>query len=495
MMLRHTNVTDELLSAYLDDAVTTSERALVEAAVADDPEVAWRLATLQHTVSLLGKLPDIPLPRAFALTEAMVAEPVTEAAGVPVPASIPRPRPVHEPEKIGFWQAWRSFWQGGNVLMRNAAAASFAAFLVLAVVGGTFDLSTKLQTTVSQTTVSQTAVSQTTVSQTSSLASLPEALSQDAAQAQSADAVPNLSSEADSPRRDLSAAKESVAAREGASPRAEPAALVMESAPAEPIPLPAESADEAQGAVAIADEPAAAERVVEALAPAEQPVDGVAENAEEAVRAAAAPITAAAVAMADESAPMAEMEAASPTMTDEAPPTAAPMALAAPLGDETAASSTDSAAVAPLAASADAEEIAQAGADEAIASETTASETRDLALNADAATAGDAVAADAGARPETVAASNAANDSAEAAPTTTSEFAVGEQTADAPVEKVAATAPARNVQNDAPITTSASAMSILDSDPLRFVQLLALGLTLLFAALWLLSRRANSPVQ
>jgi hypothetical protein len=131
-MSQYSHVTDDLLSAYLDDAVTASERTLVEAAVANDPDIAWRLMTLQYTVDLLGKLPDIALPRSFTLSEAMVAEAAMEPAGAP------RLHPTSPHQSDGFWASWRAFWQGGSPFLRNTAAASLAAFLVLAVIGSAF---------------------------------------------------------------------------------------------------------------------------------------------------------------------------------------------------------------------------------------------------------------------------------------------------------------------------------------------------------------------
>ncbi|MCD6290613.1 MAG: zf-HC2 domain-containing protein, partial [Anaerolineae bacterium] len=68
----HIRITDELLSAYLDGEVTLEERRAVENAVEQDPDVAFRLHSLQHTVSLLSSLPRAPLPRSFMLSEADV---------------------------------------------------------------------------------------------------------------------------------------------------------------------------------------------------------------------------------------------------------------------------------------------------------------------------------------------------------------------------------------------------------------------------------------
>ena len=67
-------ITDELLSAYIDNAVTEQERNLVEAAVAADAEVAWRLDTLQQTVQLLHALPELALPRSFTIQESFLLD-------------------------------------------------------------------------------------------------------------------------------------------------------------------------------------------------------------------------------------------------------------------------------------------------------------------------------------------------------------------------------------------------------------------------------------
>lgn len=126
-------ITDELLSAYLDQAVTAEEKRLVEAAVAAEPEIAWRLETLRQTVQLLRALPAVALPRSFVLSEAQVA-----ASPEPVAAGLVRSGPVSVrpavPELTG-WQGWlkqwRTFWQGGSPLLRNAMAASFVLLVVL----------------------------------------------------------------------------------------------------------------------------------------------------------------------------------------------------------------------------------------------------------------------------------------------------------------------------------------------------------------------------
>ncbi len=68
----HHSISDELLSAYLDDALTPDEKARVEHVLHTQPEVQARLEMLRATVSLLGQLEPVPVPRAFVLSEAHV---------------------------------------------------------------------------------------------------------------------------------------------------------------------------------------------------------------------------------------------------------------------------------------------------------------------------------------------------------------------------------------------------------------------------------------
>ena len=124
------DITDELLSAYLDDQVTPPERTRIEAAVAADGELAWRLESLRQTVALLQALPEIALPRSFALP------PLPVNAGIAA-----RPAPT---VWARGWDGWRSFWQAGNPLLRNAAAVSFV--VMVALLGGNGLLSSSAAT-------------------------------------------------------------------------------------------------------------------------------------------------------------------------------------------------------------------------------------------------------------------------------------------------------------------------------------------------------------
>lgn len=135
------HITDELLSAYIDGEVTEQERAFVEAAVAQDEQIAWRLNSLRQTVVLLRELPEMAMPRSFALTlEHIAPVPVAEvlATGESERKTMAAPRrlaPKVAEREMGFWdqlvEGWRDFWQGGNPVLRNAAAVSFALMLML----------------------------------------------------------------------------------------------------------------------------------------------------------------------------------------------------------------------------------------------------------------------------------------------------------------------------------------------------------------------------
>ncbi|MCC6454891.1 MAG: hypothetical protein IT328_08125 [Caldilineaceae bacterium] len=152
-------ITDELLSAYIDGEVSEQERTLVEAAIAADEEIAWRLNSLRQTVTLLRELPELALPRSFTLTldQAALSQADGQLAGVTVGLSptgqtstgqslaggpTPRAKSPSAPKATterasspGFWgqlqQGWREFWQAGNPVLRNAAAVSFALMLFL----------------------------------------------------------------------------------------------------------------------------------------------------------------------------------------------------------------------------------------------------------------------------------------------------------------------------------------------------------------------------
>ena len=142
------HISDDLLSAYLDGAVSEDERRLVEAALRSDAETAWRLNALQQTVLMLRALPQVKLPRAYSLTALLAAEQAA-AAGMSSGATMESlPGAAHQPPAIprresaaarrqsarrGFWEALGAFFGSGNMALRNSAAAAFALFVVLLV--------------------------------------------------------------------------------------------------------------------------------------------------------------------------------------------------------------------------------------------------------------------------------------------------------------------------------------------------------------------------
>lgn len=136
---RQPQINEELLSAYLDDEVTVEERALVEAAIAADPAIAWQVESLRQTVQLLQALPPLALPRAFTLdtvtAEGQVIKAVTVVQAEPVQPRAVNPRPVAKPttaeQQNTWWQWFLQIWQGGNLQLRNAAAVAFTLLIVL----------------------------------------------------------------------------------------------------------------------------------------------------------------------------------------------------------------------------------------------------------------------------------------------------------------------------------------------------------------------------
>ncbi|CAN5641993.1 hypothetical protein BH10CHL1_BH10CHL1_16580 [soil metagenome] len=131
---RYPQITDELLSAYIDDAVTKEEKALIETAIIDEPAIAWRLETLRYTINLLSSLPAVALPRSFALSEMQAtghigAQTAAQSGRSAVAAQEPAWRinaGLHS-----LIESWQNFWQLGNLFLRNATAVSLAVFLAL----------------------------------------------------------------------------------------------------------------------------------------------------------------------------------------------------------------------------------------------------------------------------------------------------------------------------------------------------------------------------
>jgi len=142
MISRYPEITDDLLSAYIDGAVTGAERIAVEQAAATDPDVAWRLKTLQETVQLLRMLPTVAAPRSFVMTAEQVGG-ATSAARLPDSVSLQQARVARTDSapaerSLGAWErmaaGWHNLWQRGNLPLRNAMAASMALLLLLLLV-------------------------------------------------------------------------------------------------------------------------------------------------------------------------------------------------------------------------------------------------------------------------------------------------------------------------------------------------------------------------
>lgn len=95
------NLTDrdaDLLSAYLDDELTTDERATLEARLQTDAALRRELDLLRQTVTLIRNMPTLQAPRNFTLTPEMLApdeqsgstgqsavQPITETKITPLP--------------------------------------------------------------------------------------------------------------------------------------------------------------------------------------------------------------------------------------------------------------------------------------------------------------------------------------------------------------------------------------------------------------------------
>ena len=66
----------ELLSAYIDDALSAAERTELETRLQAEPRLRQELATLRQTVTLVRDLPDLKTPRDFTLTPRMIRQPL-----------------------------------------------------------------------------------------------------------------------------------------------------------------------------------------------------------------------------------------------------------------------------------------------------------------------------------------------------------------------------------------------------------------------------------
>ncbi len=66
---------EEMISAYMDGELSPEDRARVERHLDTCADCAWNLWTLRQTVDMLGRLPSMPVPRPFTISEAQIPEP------------------------------------------------------------------------------------------------------------------------------------------------------------------------------------------------------------------------------------------------------------------------------------------------------------------------------------------------------------------------------------------------------------------------------------
>jgi hypothetical protein len=84
----------ERLSAYLDNELSPAERVTLEARLLAEPELQTELAQLRQLLKALNAMPELKVPRSYALTPALLeksAPTVTKAVTV-TPKVIPLPR-------------------------------------------------------------------------------------------------------------------------------------------------------------------------------------------------------------------------------------------------------------------------------------------------------------------------------------------------------------------------------------------------------------------
>lgn len=81
----------DLISDYLDGALTDAQRATVESRLANDPEFAAELEAIRRTVALVKGLPELVAPRDFTLSRQQALDIDRELGRTPL-AAPPRPR-------------------------------------------------------------------------------------------------------------------------------------------------------------------------------------------------------------------------------------------------------------------------------------------------------------------------------------------------------------------------------------------------------------------
>ncbi len=101
---RYPQITDELLSAYIDNQVTDDDKALIETAVAEDPLLAWQLESLRYTVDLLHTLPQLALPRSFILSDAQLVDSAVSMPALTEPTRVRSAARAHR-SRLPNWVA------------------------------------------------------------------------------------------------------------------------------------------------------------------------------------------------------------------------------------------------------------------------------------------------------------------------------------------------------------------------------------------------------
>ncbi len=132
---RYPQITEELLSAYLDNTVSEEERQLIEHAISVEPQIAWQLESLRQTVHLLNSLPAVALPRSFTLTRVLLEEKLaavqaTEQTRERARLASRRVMP-QTANAVTWWQQWLAIWQSGSPYLRNGAAVAVLLLVVL----------------------------------------------------------------------------------------------------------------------------------------------------------------------------------------------------------------------------------------------------------------------------------------------------------------------------------------------------------------------------
>jgi anti-sigma factor RsiW len=75
----------ELITAYIDGALTEAERQMLESRLSAEPNLRSELNSLRQTVTLLRQMPDLKAPRNFTLTAAQVEALPIARTTLPVP--------------------------------------------------------------------------------------------------------------------------------------------------------------------------------------------------------------------------------------------------------------------------------------------------------------------------------------------------------------------------------------------------------------------------